>query len=106
MGYAYNTMTQGEVTWGSFAHKQARATFQYLVRKEMRSYLAIFRAKLDRLFLEHQTKRAWKVFNHPKHYLHNLNLVVKARLISSSGHALFVLHKEIPRMDQMLGNKS
>ena len=67
MGYAYNTMTQ-EATWGICAHKQARATIQYLVRKKKRSYLPIFRTKVDMLFLGNQTKRAWKVFNDPKHY--------------------------------------
>ena len=35
-----------------------------------------------------------------------LNLVVKARLASGWGHEFFVPHKEIPRTDQMPGNKS
>ena len=41
-----------------------------------------------------------------RHHFGELNLVVKARLASGWGHEFFVPHKEIPRTDQMPGNKS
>ena len=52
-----------DVTWGTYTHNQARATFQRLVRKKKRLYLAKFEDNLYRLFLGRESKRAWRMFN-------------------------------------------
>ena len=54
---------QREVTRGIYTHKQARATFQRLVRKKKRLYLGKFEDHLYRLFIGQESKRPWKMFN-------------------------------------------
>ena len=54
---------QREVTQSIYIHKQAKATFQRLVRKKKRLYLAKFDDHLYRLFLGQESKRTWKMFN-------------------------------------------
>ena len=53
---------QSKVTRGIYTHKQARATFQCLMRKKKRLYLARFEDHVYRLFLGQESKRAWKMF--------------------------------------------
>ena len=48
---------------GIYTHKQARATFQRLVGKKKRLYLAKFEGHLYHMFLGQESKRAWKIFN-------------------------------------------
>ena len=54
---------QRDVTRGIYTHKQARATFQHLVRKKKRLYLAKFENHLYRLFLGEESKRGRKMSN-------------------------------------------
>ena len=54
---------QRDVTRGIYTHNEARATFERLVRRKKRLYLAKFEDHLYRLFLGRESKRAWKMFN-------------------------------------------
>ena len=96
---------QREVTRGIYTHKQVRATFQRLVRKKKRLYLAKFEDNLYCLFLGQEVKEHGKCLMRgelPHNWPHlRCGMNTQSFYMISRGNLLFPTHMSHAHMNQL-----